>query len=138
MKKNYEGHCLCKKVSITAQLDEKVGVCHCSMCRQWVGGPFLGVDGGTDAAIRGTEHLGYFVSSDWARRAFCRECGSALFYELRESGQKIISAGLFAKDDGFSLDHQIFIDEKPHWYAFANQTQTMTGAEVFAEFTKQQ
>jgi hypothetical protein len=32
------------------------------------------------------------------------------------------------------LTSQIFIDEKPAYYTFANQTKTMTGAEVFAMF----
>ena len=30
---------------------------------------------------------------------------------------------------------QVFIDEKPDYYEFANETKDMTGAEVFAKFT---
>ena len=33
-----------------------------------------------------------------------------------------------------SFDSQIFIDEKPEYYTFANQTTFMTGAEVFAKY----
>jgi hypothetical protein len=32
------------------------------------------------------------------------------------------------------LDHQIFIEQKPGWYCFANTTKELTGAEVFALF----
>ena len=134
MKNICEGHCLCGKVKIRAHLDKKVDVCHCSMCRQWVGGPLMSRDGGTAVEISGKKHIGYFNSSEWARRAFCRECGSALFYELRQSGQKILSAGLFTENQHLKMDHQIFMDEKPSWYAFANHTHNMTGAEVFALF----
>jgi hypothetical protein len=30
---------------------------------------------------------------------------------------------------------ELFIDEKPKYYTFANDTKQMTGAEVFAEFS---
>ena len=36
--------------------------------------------------------------------------------------------------DGFTFVNQIFIDEKPPYYDFANATKTMTGAEVAAAF----
>ena len=35
---------------------------------------------------------------------------------------------------GLVFDHQIFIEEKPSFYAFANETKNMTGEEVFALF----
>jgi hypothetical protein len=34
----------------------------------------------------------------------------------------------------FIFDHQVFIEEKPEYYCFSNETQNMTGAEVFAMF----
>jgi len=34
-------------------------------------------------------------------------------------------------------DHQVFIDEKPSMYRFANETEDMTGAEVFAKYGSQ-
>jgi len=35
---------------------------------------------------------------------------------------------------GYAFTHQVFVDEKPAYYDFANKTHNMTGAEVFAEF----
>ena len=35
---------------------------------------------------------------------------------------------------GLRFKSQIFIDEKPDWYTFANETENMTGAEVFAMY----
>ena len=35
---------------------------------------------------------------------------------------------------GYAFTSQIFIDEKPAYYDFANKTHNMTGAEVFAAF----
>ena len=104
------------------------------MCRTWAGGPWLAVDCGTDVSIEGEEHIKIFNSSMWAERGFCSQCGTNLFYRLKGNGQHILAAGLFGDDDGFELDHQVFIDEKPSWYGFAQETRDMTGAEVFAMY----
>ena len=42
--------------------------------------------------------------------------------------------GLFDESAEPVFDHQVFIDEKPPFYEFANQTQNMTGEELFAQF----
>ena len=127
-----KGSCLCGKVTIQAsKVDTNLGVCHCSMCRKWSAGPFLAVDCGTDIKIDGEENIGVFNSSDWAERAFCKNCGTNLFYRLKQTKQHIVSSEIFGEPE-FNFDHQIFIDEKPNYYSFSNQTKNMTGAEVFA------
>jgi hypothetical protein len=40
----------------------------------------------------------------------------------------MISTGLFNLDGELNFDHQIFIDEKPMYYSFADETKNMTGA----------
>ncbi|MDD7986767.1 hypothetical protein PQO01_17595 [Lentisphaera marina] len=45
-------------------------------------------------------------------------------------------AAQFNEIEEFELDHQIFIDSKPKFYDFANETHNMTGEEVFAIFMK--
>ena len=40
--------------------------------------------------------------------------------------------GALENSDDLQFGTQIFIDSKPAHYAFANETKTMTGAEVFA------
>jgi hypothetical protein len=46
----------------------------------------------------------------------------------------MIPVGLFASEAGLHFDHQVFIDEKPAYYHFAETTEDMTGAEVFAKY----
>ena len=129
------GSCLCGAVHVTAtHAKKRVGACHCSMCRTWGGGPLLAVDCGAEVEIEGEEHVSVFSSSEWAERGFCSICGTHLFYRLKQNGQLIMSAGLFTDQTGFTFDHQVFIDEKPDYYDFANETENMTGAEVFAKF----
>jgi hypothetical protein len=128
-----KGHCLCGAVSITARDNPEMSACHCSMCRRWGGGPFLVVHCGTDVQISGADKITAFRSSDWAERGFCSVCGTHLFYKLVPTGEYIVSSGLF-QEGQFRFHEQIFIDEKPASYDFANATAMLTGAEVFAKF----
>lgn len=129
------GRCLCSAIEFQAKgakLD--VGACHCGMCRRWTGGPFMAIDCGTDVSIQGEENIGVFDSSPWAERGFCTKCGTHLFYRIKQTHQYIVPVGIFGDDPAFSFDHQVFIDEKPPYYTFANKTEDMTGAEVFAKY----
>jgi len=127
-----QGACLCGAVTIsTSTLNQNVGACHCGMCRKWGGGPLLAVDCGQEFKIEGKELVNVFSSSDWAERGFCSKCGTHLFYRLKEPSQYIVPVGIFDKVKNLNFDHQIFIDEKPDFYTFSNETKNMTGAEVF-------
>ncbi len=57
---------------------------------------------------------------------------------MRETGETSVSMNTFEDLSGFTFTEEIFIDEKPAIYAFANATHKMTGAEVFAAFAAQQ
>jgi hypothetical protein len=128
------GHCLCGAVRFTCADTKDIGVCHCGFCRRWGGGPMLAVHAGPNVAFEGTEHIGVFASSDWAQRAFCKQCGSHLFYKLLATGEHFIPAGAFETND-FELTSQIYIDNKPGYYDFANKTPMLTEAQVIEQFT---
>lgn len=132
------GRCLCGAVQVTAnKMGESVGACHCGTCRKWGGGPLLAVDCGTDVSFQGDENITVYSSSEWAERGFCKTCGTHLFYRLKDNQQYIMAAGLFGDDATLVFDHQVFIDEKPAFYDFANKTENMTGAELFAKYAPQ-
>lgn len=131
-----KGQCLCGAVQLTAsQVSPSVGACHCRMCRQWTSSPMQTVDCGSNLQIQGEDNVGVYHSSEWAERGFCKQCGSALFYRLKQNGQHFVAAGLFGDLGGFVFDHEVFIDEKPEFYSFANPTKQLTGPEVFAFFS---
>ncbi len=134
-KKPVNGTCLCGAVRFTVEhIAKSVGACHCDMCRKWGGGPLMAVDCGTDVSFEGESNITEFDSSAWARRGFCNKCGSHLFYKIKANNQYMMPAGLFGDDETFVFDHQVFIDEKPAFYRFANETENMTAAEVFANY----
>ncbi|MBV7257883.1 GFA family protein [Pacificimonas sp. WHA3] len=128
------GNCLCGAVSITLQeVKAEVSVCHCDMCRRWGGSAFMGVSGGA-FRVKGEDHVTVYTSSDWAERAFCKACGSNLYYRYVPGDHYSFQAGLFSDADALSMSEQIFIDEKPDYYSFADDTPKLTGAEVKAKY----
>jgi len=129
------GKCLCGTVQINVDSAKpETAACHCNMCRRWGGGPYLAVECGTDVSFDNEQAITRYDSSDWGQRGFCAKCGTHLFYFLKPAGQYFVPAGLLDIEPQLHLSHQIFFDEKPDYYDFANQTVNMTGEEVFAGF----
>lgn len=128
------GHCLCGAVQLTCADARDVGVCHCGSCRRWSGGPMLAVHCGAGVAVRGEDHVSVYASSAWAERAFCKQCGTHLYYRLHATGEYFVPAGLFESND-FELRSQIYIDRKPAYYAFVNQTPTLTEQQVIERYS---
>ncbi len=130
------GQCLCGAVNLTAEVSTpQVDVCHCSMCRQWGGMPFVSLDCGDALRIEGRDAVVSYASSDWAERGFCAHCGTHLYYLFVPKGAYHVPAGLFDVADGvLGMGTQIFIDQKPDYYDFAQQTKTLTRAEVLVHF----
>ncbi len=129
------GGCLCGAVRFTATpKNNEVGVCHCSMCRRWGAGPLFAIDCADTFKAESDDQLSVYASSDWGERGFCRTCGTSLFWKMKDKGMYIVSVDAFDDPGALTFSHEIFIDEKPNHYEFANQTQKMTGAEVFAMF----
>ena len=129
------GGCICGAVRFTAVPKEHgYGVCHCSTCRQWSGGPLFAIDCGDTVRVEDASALASYRSSEWAERQFCKTCGTNLFYKIVDQDHWIVSSEAFDESDTFKLTSEIFIDDKPDHYAFANDTKKMTGAEVFAAF----
>ncbi len=130
-----EGHCLCGAVTVRATPKRlNVEACHCTMCRRWSGLAYLGVQCGSEVEIEGEEHVVRYRSSEWAERGFCGVCGSNLFFHDLPKDTYGLLAGLFPDHALQPLNEEIFIDQKPDYYAFAGDTQKMTGAEVMAKF----
>ena len=128
------GQCLCGAVKFTADdVPHQVGVCHCGQCRRVASGPYFAVRAGS-VAFEGGDNIGRYRSSDWAERGFCKVCGSCLFYRMIEEDRYMMAVGAFDDQSGFELTHQVFIDEKPGFYGFAQQTKTSTGDDFFARY----
>ena len=127
------GHCLCGAVRFTSPDARAIGACHCGFCRRWGGGPLLAVHCGADVRFDGSENIAVYASSSWAERAFCKHCGTHLYYQLLSTGEYFVPAGAFESDD-FDITSQIYVDKKPDYYALANRTPMLTEAQVVAQY----
>jgi len=127
--KDRTGSCLCQVVKFKTTCESGVGACNCSMCRKWNGGPQMAVPCGESVSFTGEQHISIYKSSEWAERGFCQQCGSHLFYRFH-GNQHMMLAGAFDDAEDFKFGTQYFIDDKPAFYSFANETQDLTGEEV--------
>ena len=134
------GSCLCGAVSyqLSAEPNE-FGACHCDMCRKWSGGIYLGLEVPRDGVeISGADSLTTYPSSPWAERAFCKTCGSSVYYRVTAPGphEGTYHFGVGTLDDagGAALTGELFIDNKPKGYSFAEKTHQMTPQEVMEMF----
>lgn len=133
MTEKLNGKCLCGDVQFETGMPHQIDVCHCSMCQRWAAGPFVGADFRGGVTITRDDGLAWYDSSDWAKRGFCKNCGSSLFYRLKEDPDFwAIAAGALSLPAGMSLGKEIFVEEKPDYYAMAGDHPRLTGAEFMA------
>lgn len=130
-----KGSCLCGAVELsTSSLSPKIGGCHCGMCRKWGGGAFMGVECSGELNFAGEENVEVYQSSEWAERGFCKKCGTHLFYLLKSHQLYFLPVGIFDDQTSFKFESQFFLEDKPEYYEFANQTKNLSGEELFAMF----
>ncbi len=116
------GACLCGAVRFTAQgRFGPVSVCHCSQCRRWHGAP------GPYTAVRrdrlqfqNSRGLAWYRSSERARRGFCRDCGSSLFWERPQANYTAVALGCLDAPTGLRVAHHIFVADKGDSYEIAD------------------
>ena len=128
------GSCLCGACTLTAKPAPEAGTCHCSMCRKFSGGMFIGVQCGDTLRFDDGAPVKVYKSSDWGERLFCGACGSTIAWRSADGKMSAVSVMLFDDPGQFPVVSEIFHDEKPASYALAGETHKMTGAEVLAMF----
>ena len=81
------GKCMCGAIAFEFMADtHNVTACHCGQCRNWSGHFWASLNAPFDSLKikKGEDQLGWFKSSDYARRGFCKTCGSALFWHAEK------------------------------------------------------
>ena len=130
------GHCLCGAVGYTAKASSHdVSVCHCSMCRRWTGGPLMYFDVDGAPSFTGISEIGVYRSSDTGERGFCKRCGSVLFWKVAVEERYTFTAGSLDTPAGLLLTKEIFIEDKPAFYDFANPTEKLRGSDAMTAYT---
>ena len=117
------GGCLCGGVryEVKGPLRNIVN-CHCSMCQKLHGnfGPHTKARK-VHIKITNSDGLAWYKTSDIARRGFCRECGSSLFWEPFDLEATGIIAGSLDGPTGLKTMGQIFVGEQPDFYEITDE-----------------
>ncbi len=122
MNNTRNGSCLCGSVrfSVSGDLREVWG-CHCSQCRKQTGLYYAATNAADDTieiADGGT--LKWYWASNHAKRGFCNNCGSALFWKMDGSSTTSILAGSFDQPTGLKMTMHIFTGDKGDFYDIAD------------------
>ena len=112
------GGCLCGSVrfEVSGPLRDVV-VCHCRMCRKAHGHIGAYTAARRDAlAFVETRGLHWYRSSADARRGFCGECGSTLFWDADRRDTISIAAGTLDAPTGVRTTLQIHVASAGDYY----------------------
>lgn len=113
-----KGGCLCGKVRFEVRGPLRGVVnCHCSMCQRLHGnfGPHTKARKENITVTMG-DGLRWYKTSGIARRGFCCECGSSLFWEPFKLDATGIIAGSLDGPTGLKTIGHIFVGEKSDFY----------------------
>lgn len=118
----HKGSCLCGKVTfeVTGDLPQP-SACHCIACRKHSGHYEASVDIPRKAlTVHGEEFVGWYQSSDKARRGFCTHCGSTLFWDPLHHDWTAVAMGAFDTPTNTKLAMHIFVAERGDYYDIAD------------------
>lgn len=115
------GSCLCGKIKIEVKGElNPLHACHCTNCRKSSGHIGAGTDiPRENLTVFGEDNITWYQSSDWARRGFCKHCGSNLFFDPTDK-EKIswtgVSMGAFDGKTNVKINAHIYIKDKGDYY----------------------
>lgn len=115
--KTYLGGCHCRggRFCLTGPLRQAL-ICHCRDCFQ-IAGLSWGATSVPDDSfeLNAQQTLGWYDSSAWAKRGFCRNCGASLFYRLNGISRTSVAIGMLDDANDLVIAGQIFANSHPHW-----------------------
>ncbi|MEM1237571.1 MAG: GFA family protein [Pseudomonadota bacterium] len=114
------GSCLCGQINFTVKDGSaSVTACHCSQCRKMTGNYWAsGYEHVEDVAIDG--EVSWYAASGTAKRGFCKECGSPLFWKHNDEDHMSFSLGAIDGPTGLKLTKHIFTADKGDYYEIAD------------------
>ena len=119
-----KGRCLCGKVRFSYDgVIEEVALCHCAQCRKAQGGAFAANSplDNNKLTFEGAEFVNEFETTGDKIRAFCGNCGSAV-YSARTSLPDIkrIRIGTIETDFTCENKYHIYTDSKASWHTITD------------------
>tara|TARA_B100000676_G_scaffold40731_2_gene38696 strand:- start:927 stop:1343 length:417 start_codon:yes stop_codon:yes gene_type:complete len=119
----HTGGCLCGAVRYRVEgTMREVVACHCGQCQRSHGNfaAFSACDN-DQLAFDEDRGLAWYASSDNARRGFCRECGSSLFWQPTFADYISVAAGSIDQPSGLTMVRHIYTVDVPDWYEIGDE-----------------
>lgn len=119
-----EGTCLCHAVRFYLKKPRDVVNCHCTECRKFHGNYAAYTNVRTeDIYIFAADQLKWYQrTAEQARRGWCRQCGSSLFWQ-KESGNTIcVAAGALTTLTHLDTTRNIYVKNASDYYEIDNNT----------------
>ncbi len=95
-------------------------LCHCSECLRWHGAPCPATAAAREDFVlveqRGLRWIDSPESDAHARRGFCGECGSSMFWDAPGRETVSIAAGVLDQPTGLRTIGQIYTEQAGDWY----------------------
>lgn len=127
------GGCLCGGVryQVAGPLRDVIA-CHCGQCQKSSGHYFAATSAAlSDFKLNEDRGLKWYKSSAWAERGFCADCGSNLFWRMKDRDAISILAGSLDGETGLKTRAHIFVADKKDYYEIAD------GLPQFASYPKE-
>jgi hypothetical protein len=129
------GRCLCGAVryEVDGPLRDVV-VCHCGECRRW-GGHVSAMTAARSEHLRFVTDIGLRwidspESAVHARRGFCGECGSSLFWEAPGRETISIAAGTLDGATGLRTAGHIWDEQRADWETLDDLPRSARGGDA--------
>ena len=98
---------------------DQVGCCHCTRCQRRTGGGAsisARLRPGSFTIVEGAERVGVFAPEEGFEKAFCSECGSALFSRDPHDHDIIgVRMGTFDGDPGVTASYRQYVAYAAPW-----------------------
>ena len=127
------GRCLCGAVRYEIQGPLRdVELCHCGECRRWHG-HVCAMTAARSEHVRfvadgGLRWLDSAGSAAHARRGFCGQCGSSLFWDAPDRDTISIAAGTLDAPTGLRTTKQIYTADAGDYYELDPSLQRFEGS----------
>ncbi len=117
MTKITKGSCNCGGVTWEARGEMRpIVACHCSQCRKQSGLFYAATAANDENLSYKGDTLKWYNASPDAKRGFCSDCGSALFWKHNKDSFTSVLAGSIDGASGLEIEKHIFVTDKPDWY----------------------
>lgn len=108
------GGCQCGRVRFEAEPTELLGYfCHCRMCQRAVGHVYAAFVNLPRTKVRWTRaEPDRYDSSSFAKRGFCRACGTPLTFEYDDGESMDLTLGAFDDPAAFGFKHHFGVESR--------------------------